>query len=114
MINLNKLSKQFNTSYKFPQEILRDKSLTPSDKIVAFHLFRFIDDLGTSGMPKIESIASDLNISRRTVISAKSKLISKGYLSINKDNTFNFKLAGITYTTKDLKKKDIMNMLFES
>lgn len=111
MINLKKLSKQFNTSYKFPQEVLRDKSLTPADKIVAFHLFRFINDLGTAGMPKIETIASDLNITQRTVISAKSKLISKGYLSINKDNTYNFKLAGITYTTKDIRKKDIMNML---
>lgn len=111
MINLKKLSKQFNTSYKFPQEVLRDKSLTPADKIVAFHLFRFINDLGTAGMPKIESMVEDLNLSEGTIKRAKSKLISKGYLSINEDNTYNFKLAGITYTTKDIRKKDIMNML---
>ena len=111
MNSLEKQTRQFNTSYKFPQEILRDKSLTPADKIVAFHLFRFINDLGTSGMPKVETISSDLNITKRTVIRAKAKLISKGYLSINEDNTYNFQIAGITYTTKDLKKKDTMNML---
>ena len=106
MNSLEKQTRQFNTSYKFPQEILRDKSLTPADKIVAFHLFRFINDLGTSGMPKVETMAKDLNLSERTVKYAKVKLVSKGYISINEDNTYNFQISGITYTTKDLKKKD--------
>lgn len=102
---------RLNQIYKFPQQILRNPQLTSSDKIVAFHLFRFINKDGIATMPKIKDMVECLKISTRMVKLAKANLIANNILSVEGD-TYRILLAGqISYSTSDFHSKETMNMM---
>lgn len=102
---------RLNQIYKFPQQILRNPQLTSSDKIVAFHLFRFINKDGIATMPKVSSMVDDLKISTRMIKLAKSNLIANNILSVE-GSTYRILLAGqISYSTNDFHSKETMSMM---
>lgn len=102
---------RLNHIYKFPTQILRHPQLTSSDKIVAFHLFRFINKDGTATMPTVQSIADELKVSLKTAKRAKSNLIANNILSVE-GSTYRILCAGqISYSTTDFHSKEIMNMM---
>lgn len=102
---------RLNQIYKFPIQILRNPQLTSSDKIVAFHLFRFINKDGMAIMPTVKDIVKCLSLNRDTVNIAKKKLIANNILSVE-GSTYRILLAGqISYSTTDFHSKETMNMM---
>lgn len=106
-----KETQRLNQVYKFPTQILRNPQLTSSDKIVAFHLFRYLNKDGTATIPTIKDIAEDLSLNRDTVKVAKANLIDNNILSVE-GNSYRILLAGqISYSTNDFHSKEVMNMM---
>lgn len=109
--NFMKETDRLNQIYKFPTQILRNPQLTSSDKIVAFHLFRFINKDGIATMPKVSSMVDDLKISTRMIKLAKANLIANNILSVE-GNTYRILCVGqIPYSTNDFHSKEAMNMM---
>ena len=102
---------RLNHVYKFPTQILRNPQLTSSDKIVAFHLFRYLNKDGTATMPTIKDMVEDLSLNRDTVKVAKANLIANNILSVE-GSTYRILLAGqIPYSTTDFHSREVMNMM---
>lgn len=101
-----------NNKYIYlPKEIIKNKSLTPSTKLIYLHLFHLTGWPKEKYIPSNTAISNSLGISRRTVISSMQKLIEAGFLSIEEDRTFRLYINGICFDNKsDLSNKEICNM----
>lgn len=93
------------------KEILKDKRLTPSTKLVAHHLFHISGWEKENIIPSAREIAKTLGIGKDSVISALKTLSDLDYLFINEDNTFTFKINGCEFNKKDLSNKILCNIV---
>ena len=93
------------------KEILKDKRLTPSTKLVAHHLFHISGWEKENIIPSAREIAKTLGIGKDSVITALKTLSDLDYLFINEDNTFTFKINGCEFNKKDLSNKILCNIV---
>ena len=93
------------------KEILKDKRLTPSTKLVAHHLFHISGWEKENIIPSAREIAKTLGIGKDSVISALKTLSDLDYLFINADNTFTFKINGCEFGKKDLSNEILCNIV---
>ena len=93
------------------KEILKDKRLTPSTKLVAHHLFHISGWEKETIIPSQRQIAKTLGIEPKTVRTALKTLSDLDYLFINADNTFTFKVNGCEFSKKDLSNKMLCNIV---
>lgn len=94
-----------NTVY-LSKQILKNKSLTPTTKLVAHHLFHISGWEKEQILPSQRKISKSLNISVGVVNKALASLVEEGYLTIN-ENTFTFKINNIEFTKSDLSNKEL-------
>ncbi len=93
------------------KEILKDKRLTPTTKLVAHHLFHISGWEKENIIPSAREIAKTLGIGKDSALSALKKLSDLDYLFINADNTFTFKINNFDINKKDLTNKMICNVV---
>lgn len=93
------------------KEILKDKRLTPATKLVAHHLFHISGWEKETIIPSQKQIAKILGIEPKTVRTALKTLSDLGYLFINADNTFTFKINCCEFNKKDLSNKMLCNIV---
>lgn len=95
----------------YSKEILKDKTLSSAAKVVANHLIHISGWDKDNRLPSHNRLAETLSMDPRAVSRALSLLRMKGYISIQEDNTFTFKLCGITFSKQDLSKPEVCHML---
>ena len=93
------------------KEILKDKRLTPTTKLVAHHLFHISGWEKENIIPSAREISKTLGIGKDSALSALKKLSDLDYLFINADNTFTFKINSFDINKKDLTNKMICNIV---
>lgn len=94
-----------------PKEIIKDKRLTPTTKRIAIHLFHIYGWDNDTILPSRISLSKKFQMGNKQVIKAYNLLQEYGYLTINKDNTFKFQINGCNFTKKDLKNKQLCNLV---
>lgn len=93
------------------KQILKNNQLTPATKLVAHHLFHLSGWEEENTIQSAREIARLLGIEPKTVRIALKTLQDLEYLIINPDNTFTFKLNGISFNKSDLSNKTLCNMV---
>ena len=95
----------------FSKQVLKDKSLKDSTKVVANYLIYLSGWENDNLLPSNSQIAKNTNIDRKSVREAIRELKEKEYIVVNEDNTFIFQINGIKFERKDLSNPDICHML---
>ena len=94
----------------FSKQLLLDKSLTDSTKIVGCYLIHIAGWEQDNLLPSMSKLSDLVTVNRSQVVAAIHQLKEKEYIIINNDNTFTFQINGITFDKQDLSNKEVCHM----
>ena len=94
----------------FSKQILKDKSITDSTKIVACYLIHIAGWEEDNILPSMNKLSDLVSVNKSQVVAAINQLKEKEYIIISEDNTFTFQINGITFNKQDLSSPDICHM----
>ena len=94
----------------FSKQVLLDKTLTDSTKIVGCYLIHIAGWEEDNLLPSMSKLSDLVSVSKPQVVTAIHQLKEKEYIIVNEDNTFTFQINGITFEKQDLSNKEVCNM----
>ena len=94
----------------FSKEILKDKSLPDSTKIVACYLIHIAGWEQDNLLPSMSKLSDFVSVNKSQVVAAINQLKEKEYIIVSDDNTFTFQINGIKFDKQDLSSPDICHM----
>ena len=94
----------------FPRQVLKDKTLTDSTKIVACYLIHIAGWEEDNILPSMNKLSDLVSVSKSKVSVAVNQLKEKEYIVVNNDNTFTFQINGIKFDKQDLSNPEVCHM----
>ena len=94
----------------FSKQILKDKSITNSTKIVANYLIHIAGWEEDNLLPSMNKLSDLVSVSKPQVVEAIHQLKEKEYIVVNEDNTFTFQINGIKFEKQDLSNPEVCHM----
>lgn len=95
----------------YSREILKDKSIPDSTKVVANHLIHLAGWEEDNILPSNHKLSETLSIDRVAVRKSINLLKEAGFLVVNEDNSFKIKINGCEFNKENLGNEFISNMM---
>jgi len=95
----------------YSREILKDKSIPDSTKVVANHLIHLAGWEEDNILPSNHKLSETLSIDRVAVRKSINLLKEAGILVVNEDNSFKIKINGCEFNKENLGDEFISNMM---
>ena len=95
----------------YSREILKDKSIPDSTKVVANHLIHLAGWEEDNILPSNHKLSETLSIPRPAIIKSINLLKEAGILVVNEDNSFKIKINGCEFSKESLGDKFRCNMM---